>query len=132
MNVIIEKNIPFIHGCLDDVANVSYLGADEITREAMRDADALITRTRTRCDASLLEGSRCKFIATATIGTDHIDLDYCRKNGITVANAPGCNAPAVAQYVFASIASLLNSRDARSMTIGIVGVGNVGKIVEQW
>lgn len=132
MNVIIEKNIPFIHGCLDDVANVSYLGGDEITREAMRDADALITRTRTRCDASLLEGSRCKFIATATIGTDHIDLDYCRKNGITVANAPGCNAPAVAQYVFASIASLLNSRDARSMTIGIVGVGNVGKIVEQW
>lgn len=132
MNVIIEKNIPFIHGCLDNVANVSYLGAGEITREVMKDADVLITRTRTRCDASLLEGSRCKFIATATIGTDHIDLDYCRNHGITVANAPGCNAPAVAQYVFASIASLMNSRDAHAMTIGIVGVGNVGKIVERW
>jgi len=132
MNVIIEKNIPFIHGCLDDVANVRYLSADEITQEVMKDADALITRTRTRCDASLLEGSKCKFIATATIGTDHIDLDYCRDNGITVVNAPGCNAPAVAQYVFASIASLMNGRDTGAMTIGIVGVGNVGKIVKQW
>lgn len=132
MNVIIEKNIPFIHGYLDNVANVSYLGAGEITREVMKDADALITRTRTRCDASLLEGSRCKFIATATIGTDHIDLDYCRNNGITVANAPGCNAPAVAQYVFASIAALLNGRNPADLTIGIVGVGHVGKIVEMW
>lgn len=132
MNVIIEKNIPFIHGYLDDIADVRYLSADEITREAMKDADALITRTRTRCDASLLDGSRCKFIATATIGTDHIDLDYCRKNGIAVANAPGCNAPAVAQYVFASVAPLLEGRDAGTMTMGIVGVGNVGKIVERW
>ncbi|MCM1092785.1 MAG: 4-phosphoerythronate dehydrogenase [Lachnospiraceae bacterium] len=132
MNVIIEKNIPFIHGYLDDIADVRYLSADEITREAMKDADALITRTRTRCDASLLDGSRCKFIATATIGTDHIDLDYCRKNGIAVANAPGCNAPAVAQYVFASVAPLLDGRDAGTMTMGIVGVGNVGKIVERW
>ncbi|MCM1332039.1 MAG: 4-phosphoerythronate dehydrogenase [Bacteroides sp.] len=132
MNVIIEKNIPFIHGYLDDIADVRYLSADEITREAMKDADALITRTRTRCDASLLDGSRCKFIATATIGTDHIDLGYCRKNGIAVANAPGCNAPAVAQYVFASVAPLLDGRDAGTMTMGIVGVGNVGKIVERW
>lgn len=132
MNVIIEKNIPFIHGYLDSVADVKYLSADEITREAMKDADALITRTRTRCDASLLDGSKCRFIATATIGTDHIDLDYCRENGIAVANAPGCNAPAVAQYVFASIATLLEGRDAATMTIGIVGVGNVGKIVERW
>ncbi len=133
MKVIIEKNIPFIKGCLEHLADVSYLAADEITPEAMKDADALITRTRTRCDAALLEGSRCRFIATATIGTDHIDLDYCRRKGITVANAPGCNAPAVAQYVFASLFSLPGfPADPAGMTIGIVGVGHVGSIVERW
>lgn len=136
IKVIIEKNIPFIRGLLDGMADVSYLPVDEITPEAMRDADALVTRTRTRCDARLLDGSRCSFIATATIGTDHIDLEYCRNRGITVANAPGCNAPAVAQYVFASIAAWRNARqDSRpleSLAIGIVGVGHVGSIVERW
>ena len=133
MKVIIEKNIPFIHGALEHLAEVSYLGADEITAETMKDADALITRTRTRCDAALLDGSRCRFIATATIGTDHIDLDYCRSRGITVANAPGCNAPAVAQYVFASLFALPGlCVEPREMTLGIVGVGHVGSIVERW
>ncbi len=130
--IVIEKNIPFISGLLDRVADVRYLAADEINAETMRDADALITRTRTRCDAGLLDGSCCRFIATATIGTDHIDLEYCRSHGITVANAPGCNAPAVAQYVFASIATLKKDSGVDGLTIGIVGVGNVGRIVERW
>lgn len=136
IKVIIENKIPFIQGILDEYCDVEYLAPDAITREAMHTADALITRTRTRCDELLLDGSRCRFIATATIGTDHIDLDYCRRNGITVANAPGCNAPAVAQYVMSSILHRRNMRgDMRplsSLTIGIVGVGHVGSIVEQW
>lgn len=136
MNLIIESNIPFTRGVLDNVAEVRYLDAADITPEAMRDTDALITRTRTRCNAALLDGSRCRFIATATIGTDHIDLDYCRSHGITVANAPGCNAPAVAQYVMASIDRVRRLRDDRrplsQLTIGIVGVGHVGSIVESW
>ncbi len=130
VRIVIEKNIPFISGLLDGVADVRYLTADEINAITMRDADALITRTRTRCDAALLDGSCCRFIATATIGTDHIDLDYCKHHGITVANAPGCNAPAVAQYVFASIAAL--KKEVEGLTIGIVGVGHVGRIVECW
>ncbi len=136
MKLIIESNIPFTRGVLDNVADVTYLDAADITPEVMRDTDALITRTRTRCDAALLDGSRCRFIATATIGTDHIDLDYCRSHGITVANAPGCNAPAVAQYVMASIDRVRRLRDDRGplsqLTIGIVGVGHVGSIVERW
>lgn len=134
--IIIERNIPFIAGLLDGSCDVVYLSAADITREAMRDADGLITRTRTRCDASLLDGSRCRFIATATIGTDHIDLPYCHEHGITVANAPGCNAPAVAQYVYATIFSYLLHRgkdvSLSELTIGIVGVGHVGGIVERW
>lgn len=131
LKIIIERNIPFIKGVLDDLAQVEYLSAEEIDADAMRYADALICRTRTRCNADLLHSSRCSFIATATIGTDHIDLDYCNHRGITVANAPGCNAPAVAQYVFASLAHVIN-QPISNYTIGIVGVGHVGSIVERW
>lgn len=88
-------------------------------------------RTRTRCDASLLDGSSVKFVATATIGTDHIDLQWCRGAGIDVANAPGCNAPAVAQYVYAVIGSRFGG-DVRGLTLGVVGVGHVGGIVARW
>ncbi len=131
LNIIVEDRIPYIEGVLQPAGHVSYLPAEKITPEVMRDADALITRTRTRCDATLLAGSRCSFIATATIGTDHIDLPYCRSRGITVANAPGCNAPAVAQYVMAAILAA-NPEGVEGLTIGIVGVGNVGRIVERW
>lgn len=131
LRIIVERNIPFIDGVLDDIADVSYLPASEITPEAMALADALITRTRTRCDSRLLHGSRCSFIATATIGTDHIDLPYCASRGITVANAPGCNAPAVAQWVLSSALRLIEGNPA-AKTIGIVGVGHVGSIVDRW
>lgn len=131
-HILIESNIPFIRGVFDDIAYVSYLAPDEITPQSMRDTDALITRTRTRCDSRLLSGSRCSMIASATIGLDHIDLDYCRDNGIEVTNAPGCNAPAVAQYVFAAILSAWSVERLPSLTIGIVGVGHVGRIVENW
>lgn len=131
LRIIIERNIPFICGVLDDLADVSYLTAAEITPRAMAQADALVTRTRTRCDSRLLNDSQCSFIATATIGTDHIDLPYCASRGITVANAPGCNAPAVAQWVLSSALRLIDSSPANK-TIGIVGVGHVGSIVDRW
>lgn len=116
---------------LGSVADVTYLPYGEINADAVREADALIVRTRNRCDASLLEGSKVSFIATATIGTDHIDLEWCKAHGIEVANAPGSNAPGVAQYVFSSLARLVN-RPLGSYTLGIVGVGHVGSIVEKW
>lgn len=131
LRIIVERNIPFIDGVLDDLADVSYLPAPEITSEAMAQVDALVTRTRTHCDHRLLDGSRCRFIATATIGTDHIDLPYCASRGITVANAPGCNAPAVAQWVLSSALRLIDG-DPATKTIGIVGVGHVGSIVDRW
>lgn len=129
MKIIVESHIPFIRGKLEGAGHdVLYLAPEDITSSTVREADALVIRTRTRCDAALLDGSRVKKIATATIGTDHIDLDYCRNNGIDVYNAPGCNAPAVAQYVLASLSAL----NITSGTVGIVGVGHVGTIVNQW
>ncbi len=122
--------MPFMEA-LESVADVKYLPYGEINAEAVRDADALIVRTRNRCDASLLQGSKVQLVATATIGTDHIDLEWCKANGIEVANAPGSNAPGVAQYVFSSLARLIN-RPISNYTIGIAGVGHVGSIVERW
>lgn len=132
MKIIVENKIPFIAGVLEPAGTVDYLPPEAITPGAVADADALIVRTRTRCDAALLEGSRVKWIATATIGTDHIDLDYCRRRGIKVVNAPGCNAPAVAQWVFAAIAATIDPAAVKGMTLGIVGVGHVGRIVARW
>lgn len=129
MKIAIESKIPFIKGILENKGHVvTYLAPEEFTPAAVRDMDALIVRTRTRCDAALLSGSHVRKIATATIGTDHIDLGYCAARGIEVHNAPGCNAPAVAQYVLSSIAAL----KAENGTLGIVGVGHVGSIVRRW
>lgn len=135
MRFIVENHIPYIHGLLEDVAQVSYLPPEAIDATAVRDADALLVRTRTRCDASLLHGSRVNWIGTATIGTDHIDMDYCATHGIAVANAPGCNAPAVAQYVLAGIGHWMAARGItrpEALTLGVVGVGHVGSIVARW
>lgn len=133
MKIVIDRNIPFIREPLEGLGETVYLKGDAITPDVMHDADILLTRTRTRCDAKLLDGSKCSFIGTATIGTDHIDLEYCRKRGITVRNAPGCNAPAVGQYVLSAVKTIL--RDSESFadkTIGIIGVGHVGTIVARW
>lgn len=132
LNVIIEANVPYSRSILEPMGvNVRYLAPRDITPEAMTDTDALVTRTRTLCNEALLGKSRCSIVASATIGLDHVDTDWCAAHGIKVVNAPGCNAPAVAQYVFASIMALKGA-DLRNLTLGIIGVGNVGKIVEQW
>ncbi|MCH5247951.1 MAG: 4-phosphoerythronate dehydrogenase [Muribaculaceae bacterium] len=130
IRIAIEDKIPFIRGVFDDHADVGYLKTSEITNERLKDYDALITRTRPAVDSKLLEGTKIRFIGSATIGLDHIDIDYCRSKGIKVVNAPGCNAPAVAQWVISSIGRYVPNRDG--LTLGVVGVGNVGKIVTQW
>ena len=136
MKIVADSKIPFLKGLLEPVAQeVLYVPGSDITNEVLRDAQVLLTRTRTRCDRHLLQGTAIKFIGTATIGTDHIDLDYCNNNGITVVNAPGCNAPAVAQWVHSTILQWLAAQPApldHPLTLGIVGVGHVGSIVARW
>ena len=111
MKIVVDKDIPFIGGVLEEFAQVVYLPGKEIVPEVVKDADALVVRTRTKCNASLLEGSSVKFIATATIGTDHIDLEYCAAAGIAVKNAAGCNSGGVMQYVFTSLFALARKND---------------------
>ena len=133
LKFVVDDKIPFIKGVFEPYAQVCYVGGSSMSSEDVKDADALIVRTRTKCNASLLEGSRVRFIATATIGFDHIDADYCSQHGILWKNAPGCNAPSVAQYV-ASALMVVARRfhwNLLQKTIGIVGVGHVGSQVER-
>ena len=104
MKVIVDDKIPFIKEAIEKIADeVVYAPGKDFTPSLVKDADALIIRTRTRCNRELLEGSKVKFIATATIGFDHIDAEYCREAGITWTNAPGCNSASVAQYLQSSL-----------------------------
>ena len=131
MKIIIDYKIPYIKGVLEPFAEVIYLSGYETTPEIVKDADVLITRTRTFCNKELLEGSRVKFIATTTVGYDHIDTEYCKKVGIEWTNAPGCNAESVNQYTVAAILkwSMRKRLDLTGKTIGIVGAGNIGSRV---
>ena len=134
MKIVADNAIPFLKGVLEPYARVEYLPGKTIATADVRDADALIVRTRTRCDAALLEGSSVKLIATATIGFDHIDTEYCRRHGIEVATAAGCNARGVLQYVAAALVRLsrVQAWEPTDKTLGIVGVGHVGSLVEAY
>ncbi len=134
MKVLADKAIPFLRGVLESFAEVEYIDGNDFTRESVKSADALIIRTRTRCNRALLEGSQVQFIATATIGFDHIDLDYCRSRNIAVATSAGCNARGVLQWVAAALALLAKHENfsPEERTLGIVGVGNVGKLVKAY
>ena len=138
MKILVDRDIPFINGVFEPYAEVVYLPGKEFAPANVKDADALVIRTRSKCNAALLDGSAVKFIATATIGMDHIDLDYCASAGIAVANAAGCNAGGVMQYVFTSLYAIAcqkgillpdgisSSPSGKKLTLGVIGVGNVG------
>ena len=129
MRIIIDKGIPFLEGVFGSGITALHLPPEEITSETVREADALFVRTRTRIDRALLEGSKVRFVATATIGIDHIDQAYCQEAGIHWVSCPGCNAQAVCDYVEEAISSMKS--DKTELTVGIVGYGHVGKLVAQ-
>lgn len=133
MKIIIDNKIPFIKGVLEPYSEVVYKAGAQTTAEDVADADAIITRTRTICNSTLLNGSKVKAIATATIGFDHIDTTWCEANGIAWSNAPGCNSWSVKQYI-SSVLVVLAQRhglELDKMTLGVVGVGNVGSKVAE-
>ncbi len=131
MKIVIDDKIPYIRGAFEEVAEVVYLAGSKTTPEVVKDADAIVTRTRTICNEKLLAGSSVKFIATATIGYDHIDTDYCDAAGIKWTNAPGCNSKSVEQYIASTLMVLAERKNLqlKDLCIGIVGVGNVGSKV---
>jgi erythronate-4-phosphate dehydrogenase len=133
IRIISDDKIPFLRGVLEPYAEIVYLPGNKIDNNILMEADALLIRTRTKCNESLLEGSRVKFIGTATIGYDHIDTKFCESMDIRWVNSPGCNSSSVQQYIAAALlktASRYNF-NLKDKTIGIIGVGNVGAKVEK-
>ena len=127
MTVFIEKYIPYLHGVLEPYAEVQYVAPDGFTKDVIRDADALIIRTRTTITDELLEGTQVSFVATATIGTDHIHT-----TAVPVYNAAGCNARAVCDYVEEVLdryAERRPKKDNSVVRLGVVGYGHIGTLV---
>lgn len=134
MKIVIDRDIPFIQDVFENYFDeVIYAPAADITPHLLKGASALVVRTRTYCNEELLQGSGLRFIATATVGTDHIDLNYCRAKGIEVFSAQGCNKGAVLQWVLASLtfASHHFGLPLQGRTLGVVGYGNIGRLVER-
>lgn len=132
MKIVLDDKIPYIREAVAQItADAVYLPGAKITPADVADADALIVRTRTRCNKELLAGSRVRFVATATIGTDHLDTAWLDSAGIAWANCPGCNAASVRQWVECSLLQieLHYCFPLRGKTIGVVGLGHVGSRV---
>lgn len=134
LKIIADSAIPFLRGVLEPWAEVRYLPGAAIGPDQVRDADALVVRTRTRCDEALLASSRVRLVATATIGFDHIDRAWCAARGIEVATAAGCNARGVLQWVAAVLEHLSRTEGwhPAERTLGVVGVGHVGSLVKTY
>lgn len=132
MKIVIDDKIPFIREAISRITDEAiYKSGTEIGPDDIKDADALIVRTRTKCNRALLSESRLKFIATATIGFDHIDTEYLKEKGITWCNCPGCNANSVAQYIHSCLLLLEKEKgmDLSRTCIGLIGAGHVGTAV---
>ena len=129
--IIVNKNTPRAVETFGRLGNVRALRTEEITSDTVKDADILVVRSETKVDRSLLEGSKVKFVGTVTIGTDHCDLAYLDSHGIGFASAPGSNANSVAEYVTAALLTWAQrtKQELQGKSIGVVGVGNVGKKV---
>ena len=132
--VVMDRAIPFLGEALAPYCELRMLPGGAITAADVRDADALVVRTRTRCDEQLLQGSRVRVVITATIGYDHIDRAWCQSQGIRVETAAGCNARGVLQWVAAVLVGAARREGWRpeQKRLGVVGVGHVGSLVKAY
>ncbi len=133
MRIVADENIPYVREAFAELGEVITAPGRQTTADMVRDADMLLVRSITKVNAALLEGSKVRFVATATIGEDHVDKAYLASRGIAFSSAPGCNANSVGQYITAALLELAHAfdLDLSTMSLGIVGVGNVGRKVLQ-
>ena len=133
IKIIADDKIPFLKEVFDALIDIEYYPGSEINNKIVKDADAIIIRTRTKCNEDLLKNSKVKLITTATIGFDHIDIEYCDRNKIKWINAPGCNSSSVMQYISAILLFFAQKDNfyLQNKTLGIIGVGNVGRKVQK-
>jgi len=128
VKIVVDENIPFAKEAFSTLGKVETFHGREITSQKVEDADVLIVRSITKVNSKLLEKSSVKFVGTATIGLDHIDVKYLNDRGIGFASAPGSNSNSVSEYIACALLYTANKLclNLCDLTIGIVGVGNVG------
>ena len=133
IKIVADDKIPFLKGVLEPYADITYLPGKLIGNEQLKETDALLIRTRTKCTEHLLKDTKVSFIGTATIGFDHIDTRFCESHHIRWTNAPGCNSSSVQQYIAAALLKMAGDFqfNLKERTIGIIGIGNVGKKIEK-
>jgi erythronate-4-phosphate dehydrogenase len=131
MKIVADANIPFVRECFSSVGQVETLSGRDITPRVIADADALLVRSITPVNAQLLAGSKVRFVATATIGFDHVDVPYLNEHYIGFASAPGSNANSAAEYVITALLEVGRKHgiSLEGKSIGVIGVGNVGNRV---
>ncbi|WP_299196808.1 4-phosphoerythronate dehydrogenase [uncultured Amphritea sp.] len=133
LNIVADENIPALERLFGHLGQIHKLPGRTIQNSDLQQADLLLVRSVTRVDQPLLDNTPVRFVGTATIGMDHIDTDWLKANGIGFSSAPGCNADAVAEYVISNLL-LVAAEQNFSLTdkvVGIVGVGNVGRRLQQ-
>lgn len=119
----------------DQSVNIITVAGRDITPTLLADTqpDVLLIRSVTPVDEALLADNKSvQFVGSATIGTDHVDQNYLMSRGITFANAAGCSKHSVAQYVLTAILSLRPQYWQQSITLGIIGLGNIGSTLAQY
>jgi len=133
LKIVADANIPYVRECFCSMGDVTVVSGREMTVSVVADAECLLVRSVTAVNSDLLAGSRVRFVGTATIGLEHVDVDFLAKQNIAFASAPGSNANSVAEYVVAAMleAAKKHNFQLEGKSIGIVGVGNVGSRVEK-
>jgi erythronate-4-phosphate dehydrogenase len=131
MKLLVDENIAYASEAFSGFGDLTLVDGRTLSNKVVKDADALIVRSITRVDEQLLAGSKIQFVGTATIGTDHIDLEYLQDQYIKFADAKGCNADSVAEYVFTALLKIASENNITLIdkTIGVVGIGNIGSRV---
>ncbi|MDD9339741.1 MAG: 4-phosphoerythronate dehydrogenase PdxB [Providencia heimbachae] len=128
MKILVDENMPYAQTLFSELGEVKAIPGRPIPTQELIDADALMVRSITKVNRSLLDNTEVKFVGTATAGFDHVDTQWLSEANIGFSSAPGCNAIAVVEYVFSALLLLAerDNFDLRDKTIGIIGVGNVG------
>lgn len=128
--IVADENIPGIVELFGELGDVRTVQGRAMTPAQVRDADILLVRSVTSVDGRLLDGSRVRWVGTATIGVDHLDIPYLQGRGIDFASAPGSNADSVVEYVLAALAgtgAMWARLLAGQARVAVIGVGNVGE-----
>jgi erythronate-4-phosphate dehydrogenase len=134
MNIVVDENIIFAKYAFSGLGEVKLYNGRDITNSALKNTDVLLVRSITNVNAELLEGTNVKFVGTATIGTDHIDIDYLKEKNISFSDARGCNSDAVAEYVFTALYNIAHEKGIplKGKSVGVVGVGNIGSRIVKY